>query len=467
LLAGTALILPACGTGKPSEHERASEPLRRPSVVVNDAQLRQRLDEFVAASAAPVVALSVQHGHEPPHVLVADNGGVGAPARRDTRFRIGSVSKVFIGAVILTLVRDGKLALDDHLATYEPEVVGADRITIADLLHHTSGLAPEGGEARTPYSDAWSKFTLARRTRTVTSAEVVKFVRDRPLLFEPGRSEQYSNINAILLGRIAEHVTGLPLHQVLRRRVLDPLHLDHTALWPNDPTGPMPDEGVLLLNGRRFSTNQIPMLGTLSAIGAAGSMVSTIDDIAAFGSAYLRDHKPLPGDIARDAFTLNRFGTGSGILGFTFYGACGLRPGGCPNDTTFFARGGLGNVPGGSSVVFYDPRADVVVALLTNQEGAPTGELASVIVDNLLGGVGRTISATVVDAQTGMPLEGATATEHAEHARFMTTGPDGHFMLLGVAPTAIIRIERPGYQPIERTAAAISSTLEMHAAPDG
>jgi hypothetical protein len=72
-----------------------------------------------------------------------------------------------------------------------------------------------------------------------------------------------------------------------------------------------------------------------------------------------------------------------------------------------------------------------------------------------------TISATVIDTQTGTPLPAATATEQSEQARFMTTGPDGHFLLRGVAPNTIVRIAKPGYQTIELSASDVHGTIKM------
>jgi hypothetical protein len=70
------------------------------------------------------------------------------------------------------------------------------------------------------------------------------------------------------------------------------------------------------------------------------------------------------------------------------------------------------------------------------------------------------ISGTVVDAQTGMPLPGATATSGAF---FMTTAADGRFSLHGLSPDARIRIVKPGYTPIERIASDEFGTVRMHA----
>lgn len=70
------------------------------------------------------------------------------------------------------------------------------------------------------------------------------------------------------------------------------------------------------------------------------------------------------------------------------------------------------------------------------------------------------ISGTVVDAQTGMPLPGATATSGAF---FMTTAADGRFSLHGLSPDAHVRIVKPGYTPIERTASDEFGTVQMQA----
>lgn len=133
------------------------------------------------------------------------------PVHTDTVFCIGSISKQFGAAAIMQLVEAGKLRLDDKLATYNPTFPRAERITIRDLLRHTSGI--EDFE----YTGPWPATQAVERT----DDEVVALFKDRPALFEPNTSWSYSTSNYVLLGQIIEKVSGRPLREYMRTQVFD------------------------------------------------------------------------------------------------------------------------------------------------------------------------------------------------------------------------------------------------------
>ncbi|PQJ35932.1 hypothetical protein BSZ35_16160 [Salinibacter sp. 10B] len=141
------------------------------------------------------------------------------PNTTSTRFHIGSVTKQFTAALILTLVAENTVALDSTISTYLSGYPGpgADRITIHHLLAHRSGIpsftAFEDYESRTMRLE-WEPDSL-----------VTTFAR-RGLQFEPGRQWSYSNSGYFLLGVIAQEVTGQHYAAALREKVLAPLGLD-------------------------------------------------------------------------------------------------------------------------------------------------------------------------------------------------------------------------------------------------
>jgi len=195
-----------------------------------------------AQSAAPeidsLLSLYSEYGLLNGSVLVAQSGevilsrGYGeadmswhVPNAPDTKFRIGSTTKQFTAALVLTLVEEGKIDLDgevrDYLPTY-PSPQG-QQVRIRHLLSHTSGIpsytTPEfmSNGVRDPFD----------------VASLVKEFSDRDLLFEPGERWSYSNSNYILLGAIVESVTGERYEDALRTRVLDPLGLQNTGYEHN------------------------------------------------------------------------------------------------------------------------------------------------------------------------------------------------------------------------------------------
>jgi CubicO group peptidase (beta-lactamase class C family) len=170
----------------------------------------------LAAGADSVLAARHEAGHFHGAAVVGQGSDVryaagfgaadrerGHPNTADTRFLIGSLTKQFTAALVLTLVRDGALALDAPVSTYLPDYAGpgGDRITVHQLLAHRSGLP--------------------------SFADVRAASRGEPdaigtLDFAPGTRHAYSNAGYVLLGLLAEAVTGHSYDQALRARVLGP-----------------------------------------------------------------------------------------------------------------------------------------------------------------------------------------------------------------------------------------------------
>ncbi|MEU8775863.1 serine hydrolase domain-containing protein [Streptomyces sp. NPDC048606] len=145
------------------------------------------------------------------------------PVDRDTMFLLGSVSKTYTATALMRLVADGRVALDAPVRRYVPELVLADgaaaeRITVLNLLNHTSGLdwnlVNDTGEG----DDALAAFV----------AELDALA----LIAEPGSRASYSQAAFNLAGRILENVTGLTYERAVAALVLEPLGLAHSHFDP-------------------------------------------------------------------------------------------------------------------------------------------------------------------------------------------------------------------------------------------
>jgi D-alanyl-D-alanine carboxypeptidase len=131
-------------------------------------------------------------------------------------YPIGSISKQFTAAAMLLLEQDGRLSIDDKVAKYFPELTRAKDISIRNLLTMTSG-----------YEDyAPQDYTVPAWLKPVDPLALVRQWAGKPLDFEPGTQWQYSNTNYVLAALIIQKVTGEPLMQFLRERVLGPLRLE-------------------------------------------------------------------------------------------------------------------------------------------------------------------------------------------------------------------------------------------------
>jgi D-alanyl-D-alanine carboxypeptidase len=348
-----------------------------------ESDLVSFLDRWRFFNHVPGVVVAVRFGDARPLIVASGkNAHTGAALEQDALFAVASITKTFVGALALQLIDEGRLDLDDTIDRYVPDLPNADRITVRQLLTHTSGLAPEGGEGTALYVEPFQQLVLANLDRRFTTDEIIAFVRDRPLLFEPGTGVAYSNVNTIVLGRVVEVVAGTDLATALRARLLEPLGLTHTY-YEADGDGPRPTDGLFTLadGDAVLDTANFAARGLLSALGAAGAMVSDANDLLVWSDEFLRDgafgHVDLSG--SRFAVTPNGLGLGvvvwaPGVGGCVFAGGCG------PNATLLGVMG-AGSLPGANSAVAYFPRWDLTIVALANSSLV---DVAGALVDCLL-----------------------------------------------------------------------------------
>lgn len=292
------------------------------------------------------------------------------PMKADDVFAVGSITKTFTAALVLQLVREGKVDLDAPINTYGLNFPNGDKITVRELLNHTSGIPPLGGDtpASTLYAADYQNKLLADTSHRYTPAEILNWVSDRPLLFAPGTDTSYSNTNLILAGQIVEHVTGKPLVGVYHKQLLDPLRLSATRYAAEEalPVANVPGVFSLQPNGTLFNTADFDHTAVFTSIGAAGAMVSNAADLITWGNALLRSRTVLGDKLSRQAHTIGKGGTGLGVLGFGPQGFCvGSQ---CPPGATFTGYGHAGAIPGAESILLYDAPTDTVVVALTNRQ---------------------------------------------------------------------------------------------------
>jgi D-alanyl-D-alanine carboxypeptidase len=140
--------------------------------------------------------------------------------------RVGSITKTFTAVIILKLVEDGYLELDDPLSKWYPDFPNAEKITIRQLLDHTSGI-PE-------FIPKVLMKSIIPST-TWQPEEIVKIAAGEKPLFTPGSAFSYSNANYVLLGLIAEKMTGKSAAELLHEMIVDPLGMQHTYFIPYEP----------------------------------------------------------------------------------------------------------------------------------------------------------------------------------------------------------------------------------------
>ena len=163
-----------------------------------------------------------------------------------------SIGKTFTAIVALQLCDEGLLNLEAPITTWLPNekmqrIPSSEKITLRHLLSHTSGIIDYMNDDKVWRSD----FVKAPR-RKWTHSDIVPYLYDKPLLFEPGTSYHYSNSNYILVGAIIEKVIGQPHHTLIRKRILSPLGLKRTLNGHETARGEERAHGYIVKGGGRI-----------------------------------------------------------------------------------------------------------------------------------------------------------------------------------------------------------------------
>jgi len=247
------------------------------------ADVQRGLDGLVAARGGPPGAIATLYRNG--HLTVvsagrADIARKGLPRARQ-HMRIASVAKAFSGAVALGLVRDGRLGLDDTIGQRLTGMPSAwAGVTVRQMLGHTSGL-PDYTE-----SDAFVKHAQQDPRGFVSPTGIIDWVRGDPLVFAPGSRYAYSNTDNIVIGLIAQAVTGRSYPDLLADMVFGPARLRGTSFPTRRLSLPAP-----FLHGYAVAPGQAAqdVTSVLSPSGAwaSGAVVSTPADLNAFIRADL------------------------------------------------------------------------------------------------------------------------------------------------------------------------------------
>jgi len=201
--------------------------------------------------------------------------------------RIASCSKVWVGAVVMQLIQEGKIAPTDKVARYLPEdevkrIANADTATVGQLLSHTSGIVDY-------YNDSDFGTDVPDKT-DFTIPEALRYIWDKPAVFEPGARYSYSNTNTVLLALLIENVTGHPFYEELRSRIYTPLGLKHTYVEMFEPVPVKIVRGYEFSGKRDFTVTGDRYQGRGLPDGA---IVTSPEDMALFMRGLFGDDKLL------------------------------------------------------------------------------------------------------------------------------------------------------------------------------
>ena len=213
----------------------------------------------------------------------AINGSTHTNADIKTRYRIGSISKMFTAVMVFQLIDEGKLNLSNKLARFFPEVPNADKITITQMLGHRSGI--HNFTADSSY--------LGYMLQPHTEAQMLAIIAANKPDFTPDTTVAYSNSNFVLLGYIVEKVTGKSYAENLQQRITTKIGLADT--YYGGKIGAAGNEAHSYVYNKGWQQESET---DMSIPGGAGAVVSTPADLVKFIDALFAGKLINPNDVA-------------------------------------------------------------------------------------------------------------------------------------------------------------------------
>ena len=263
------------------------------------------------------------------------------PSTATTKYRVGSIAKMFTASMIFQLVEEGKLKLTDTLDKFFPQIPNANKITIAQILAHRSGIHSFTSD---PDFRSWLM-------NPKTKDELVAIIARSKPDFEPGEKMAYSNTGFILLGYIVEKVTGKPYQDALRERITAKIGLRDTYLGTGNTEVSKNESYSYKYAGEWKQETETH----LSIPGGAGALISTPTDLTRFIQA-LFDLK-LVSQESLNQMMQNKMGM------FTF-----------PLDgKTLYGHGG--GIDGFNALLVYLPEEKLAVSYTSNGMAYPTNNI--------------------------------------------------------------------------------------------
>ena len=264
----------------------------------------------------------------------------------NTLFEIGSVSKIFTGLALASMVNDGKIKLNDHVQNYLPEQVklpsrSGKHITFLSLSNHSSGLPRL--PSNMPFSNPLNPYA------DYTVEMMYEFLNNYKLPRDVGETHEYSNLGVGLLGHVLALIDNKSYQKMITDRVLKPLNMTNTFVdVPTSKSSTKSDGHNDQLNATQHW--QIPTLA------GAGALNSTVTDMAHFLKANMSKEQ------LREEFTLSHKSTGNFGAPDTKIGLGWIILKGRDNPY-YMHNGGTG---GFSSFIAFEPKRKKGIVILTN-----------------------------------------------------------------------------------------------------
>jgi D-alanyl-D-alanine carboxypeptidase len=281
----------------------------------------------------------------------------------DTKFRIGSMNKMFTATSILQLVQAGKISLSDPFGKYVTDYPNKDvasKVTIQELLTHTGGTG-----------DIFGPQFEQHRKELRTLQDYVNLYGQRSLDFEPGSRWVYSNYGFLLLGVVVERVSGKSYYDYVRENVYAPAGMTSSGSLAEDQVVPGRSVGYTRFGGNAIhpNTDTLPYRGT-----SAGGGYATAEDLLRFASAVTSDK--LLNAQNRELLTTGKVDTPRGEK-YAF----GFMDAGRDGEMRHYGHGG--GAPGMNGDLQIYPQDGYVIVVLSNLDPPAASRISDFIANRL------------------------------------------------------------------------------------
>lgn len=262
----------------------------------------------------------------------------------ETKYRIGSISKMFTAVIVMQLIEEGKLSLDSKLSEFHPSIENAKNISVEMLLRHQSGIFNITND---PEFFKWME-------REQSSEELINKMKSKGSQFKPGSTSAYSNSNYILLTLIAEEIEGKTFTNLVAQRILQPLNLKHTKVGSSINVSNNEAHSYSKLSSWMKSTET-----HMSVPRGAGNIISTPTDLNTFLSS-LYSGKLVNDSLLTDMMQIEK-GFGIGMFKVPYKEKSGY--------------GHTGGIDGFQSNAFYFPNEKVSISYISNGTVFPINDI--------------------------------------------------------------------------------------------
>tara|TARA_B110000444_G_scaffold249398_1_gene274459 strand:+ start:107 stop:1447 length:1341 start_codon:yes stop_codon:yes gene_type:complete len=229
-------------------------------------------------------------------------------SNESTRYRIGSISKIFTAVLIMQLVEEKKLNLNDKLSQYFPEIKLSNEITIEQLLTHRSGIYN--------YTDikdyeSWMEKPLSQK-------ELISKINKNKRRFKPNKKFEYSNSNYFLLSLIIEQIENGRFNKILEKKILIPYNLNQTYCCTNEENNNVAKSYYNINNKWKEATNT-----DLRTAAGAGGIISTAKEINKFFNLLFNNKIINKESLDLMTYNLKTSNYGFGIFEYDFFNSSG------------------------------------------------------------------------------------------------------------------------------------------------